>query len=428
MIYFSEFRKMNERKVWRKTMRQGIVPQGRRCAKRRWVFEIKRNGIFRCRLVTCGYSQIPGVDFTEIISPGINDMTWRVLIILKIAINLQVLIIDIEKTFLYGDFEVGERIFVHRPSRKVTYGSLVASIRPTKEETHRVRVTVGGGDRLNYPGVTTTHCASLGTTKCLLNSTLSTPDAKFMVLDNNCYGTPMARFEYMRLPIALILEEIVAQYKLLDLVHKGFVYLEICKGTPGLKQAGKIANDCLTKHLPTFSYPPVARTPSLWKHATLPIMFLLVVNDFGVKYNITAAANHLIPALQQMYKIAVNWEGALYLGLPLRWNYVKRTVNLSIPGYIDDALHQFQQSAPSRPQDAPTPGQNPPTGPRSSMPTRTTTPHASQLQSSLSSKKSSARCCTMCSLSIPPCSSPWDPSPLHKPKPHTPPTKSPSGP
>jgi hypothetical protein len=63
---------------------------------------------------------------------------------------------------------------------KVTYGRLVSTIRPNKDEKHRVRVTVGG-DKLDYPGITTTQCASLTTTKCLLNSTLSTPNAKFMV-------------------------------------------------------------------------------------------------------------------------------------------------------------------------------------------------------------------------------------------------------
>ena len=48
--------------------------------------------------------------------------------------------------------------------RKVTYAQMVASIRPTKAEVNRVRVTVGG-DRLDFPGATNTHCAGLTTTK-----------------------------------------------------------------------------------------------------------------------------------------------------------------------------------------------------------------------------------------------------------------------
>ena len=59
---------------------------------------------------------------------------------------------------------------------------MVATIRLTKAKVKRVRVTVGGY-RLDLPGATTTHCASLTTTKCLLNRTISTPGDRFMTLD-----------------------------------------------------------------------------------------------------------------------------------------------------------------------------------------------------------------------------------------------------
>ena len=67
----------------------------------------------------------------------------------------------------------------------------------------RVCVTVGG-DRLDLPGATTTHYASLTTTKCLLSSTISTPGARFTTLDikDFYYGTAMARYEYMKLALA----------------------------------------------------------------------------------------------------------------------------------------------------------------------------------------------------------------------------------
>ena len=99
--------------------------------------------------------------------------------------------------------------------KKVTYGRLISTIRPSKTETHRVRVTVGG-DRLDYAGDTTTHCASLTTTKLLLNSTISTPDARFMTMNVNFfnYMTPIATFEYMRLPLVLIPAETIDQYNL----------------------------------------------------------------------------------------------------------------------------------------------------------------------------------------------------------------------
>ena len=89
--------------------------------------------------------------------------------------------------------------------RKVNYARMVASIRPTKAEVNRVCVIVGG-NHLDFPGATTTHCAGLTTTKCLLNSTKSTPGARFMTLDikDFHYGTAMDRYEYMKVALAYI--------------------------------------------------------------------------------------------------------------------------------------------------------------------------------------------------------------------------------
>ena len=46
-----EFKKMNDNKVWRKIKRHQM-PKNRRCVKHKWIFEIKRDGRFRARLVT----------------------------------------------------------------------------------------------------------------------------------------------------------------------------------------------------------------------------------------------------------------------------------------------------------------------------------------------------------------------------------------
>ena len=128
--------------------------------------------------------------------------------------------------------------------RKVAYARMIASIRPTKSEVNLVHVTVGG-DRLDFPGATTTHCDSLTTIKCLLNSTISTPGAQFMTLDikDFYYGTDKDRYEYMKLALACIPEEIINQYSLRTLSSDSWVYLEIRKGMTGLKQSGCITND-----------------------------------------------------------------------------------------------------------------------------------------------------------------------------------------
>ena len=192
--------------------------------------------------------------------------------------------------------------------RKVSYARMVATIRPHKTEVNRVHVTVGG-DILNYPGTTTTNCASLTTTKCLLISTISTPDARFMTLDikNLYYGTPMSRYEYMRLALDFFPDNIIEQYNLHSLVYpNGWIFMDIRKGMPGLKQAGRIANDRLKIHLAQFLYAPVPCTPALWKNVTRDITFLLVVNNFCVKYVGKENAYHLIQALKKQYTISMD--------------------------------------------------------------------------------------------------------------------------
>ena len=44
----------------------------------------------------------------------------------------------------------------------------------------------------------------------------------------------------MKLPLEIIPEEIIQQYNLINLEHKGFVYMETQKGIYGLPQAGKL--------------------------------------------------------------------------------------------------------------------------------------------------------------------------------------------
>ena len=69
------------------------------------------------------------------------------------------------------------------------------SIRPNKAETHRVCITVGG-DKLSYNSPTATQCASLITTKILLNSVVFTILALFMCANiyDFYYNTPMVDF------------------------------------------------------------------------------------------------------------------------------------------------------------------------------------------------------------------------------------------
>jgi hypothetical protein len=63
--------------------------------------------------------------------------------------------------------------------------------------------------------------------------------------------------------------------------------------------------------------------------------------------------------LKQHYEVTEDWEGKLYCGILLKWDYENRTVDLSMPGYIENALHKFQQKLPNKPQHAPYPARKP---------------------------------------------------------------------
>jgi hypothetical protein len=100
------------------------------------------------------------------------------------------------------------------------------------------------------------------TVKCLLNSVVSTPDAKFMTLDISDFylNTPMERYKYMRIPLTAIPDCIMEEYQLEPLVHNGFIVVELRKGIYGLPHAGIHANIQLKEHLAQHDYHPVTHT------------------------------------------------------------------------------------------------------------------------------------------------------------------------
>ena len=239
--------------------------------------------------------------------------------------------------------------------RKATYLRLVVSDRPMKANPRRVRFTVGG-DKVDYPGDVSTKTADLTTAKILFNHVLSTPDAKFMGIDIKDFylNNPMDRYEYMRIPISQIPPKIIELYNLQPLIHNGAVYVEIRKGMYGLPQAGRIASDALVPKLNAAGYHQSPHVPGLFKHESRPVWFSLVVDDFGVAYVGKENAEHLIQTLHEAnYKITTDWEGTTFCGITLKWDYDNRTVELSMPGYVEKALQRFCHPSPTKPEDSP---------------------------------------------------------------------------
>jgi hypothetical protein len=166
-----------------------------------------------------------------------------------------------------------------------------------------------GGDRLDYSGDVATSTVDITTFKILINSTLSTADAAMMMMDIQNYylGTPLPRFEYMKMLLSRFPEEIVDKYNLDALAVDGWVYIEIRKGMYGLKQSGVLANQLMQTRLAPFGYYPARHTPGLWLHKTRSIAFSLVVDDFAVKYVGKQHADHLRNALLKTYELTTDW-------------------------------------------------------------------------------------------------------------------------
>jgi hypothetical protein len=127
--------------------------------------------------------------------------------------------------------------------RKITDGKIVCDYKPHKQEKERIRLTLGG-DIIECSGDVATSTAYITTFKILINITFSTKDAAMMMMDIKKYylGTPLPRFEYMKMLLSRFPEEIIQKYNINALAINGWVYIEIRKGMYGLKQAGLLAN------------------------------------------------------------------------------------------------------------------------------------------------------------------------------------------
>jgi hypothetical protein len=89
---------MEKRGVW-EIIDEKNIPINRQCIKNEWIFKVKRNGIFQARLVACGYSQVPGIDFCESFTPVLNDVSFRIMLIAKLVWNMTSTVVTLKQHF-----------------------------------------------------------------------------------------------------------------------------------------------------------------------------------------------------------------------------------------------------------------------------------------------------------------------------------------
>jgi len=89
---------MITRGVW-KNVPLDDVPEGRRLIGSKWVFKEKRDGRFRARLVCLGYSKVPGVDFSDNFAPVMNDVTFRIVHVIRMMLQLDAVLLMLKLPF-----------------------------------------------------------------------------------------------------------------------------------------------------------------------------------------------------------------------------------------------------------------------------------------------------------------------------------------
>ena len=128
-------------------------------------------------------------------------------------------------------------------------------------------------------------------------------------------------------PSSLLDELGLSPFLQTDRYNKTFVYADIVKTVPGLKNSGLLSQNRLIRHLATCGYHQTA-TPMLFRHATRDISFTLVVDDFGVKYTALSDYNHLKSSLELLYKVTSSPIGTRCLGFDIDYD---RTVPCHAP-------------------------------------------------------------------------------------------------
>ncbi len=151
-------------------------------------------------------------------------------------------------------------------------------------------------------------------------------------------------------------DKIKGEYKLREkATPDGWIYFKVVRGMYGLPRSGSNSHDELEERLNKEGYFKSPLVPALWKHKTQPTLFVLIVDNFGIKYFTTEDLDHLINTLKKYYDIKVGPEGKELVKIELGWDYKNRKVHLSMKPYLDKSLRQFNNVVPTKRQHSPYP-------------------------------------------------------------------------
>ena len=135
---YKQAMKSNDAELWQQAAEEEInslnangtwdivpLPKDRKPIGSRWVFRVKRNADgtverYKARVVAKGFSQRPGLDYTEVFAPTFRMASIRTIIALAAKHDYHLHSIDISSAFLNGDLE--EEIYMEQPPGFVQFG------------------------------------------------------------------------------------------------------------------------------------------------------------------------------------------------------------------------------------------------------------------------------------------------------------------
>ena len=77
------------------------------------------------------------------------------------------------------------------------------------------------------------------------------------------------------------------------------------------------------------------------------------MDGFGVKFVGEHHANHLKKLLEHWHDITTDWSGGKHVGISLKWDYKNIILDISVPGFVQSKLHEYQNQKPAKPQHVP---------------------------------------------------------------------------
>ena len=237
----------------------------------------------------------------------------------------------------------------HKPDGIVPKGRTASYVNPVgrvKAGVKRTRCSYGGNIS-DYTGNRFSSTVDITTVKCLLNSIISDPNSTHITIDIKDFFlcSTLEYPEYMWFPVRLIPKSYRHNFGAENMDESKSLLFEITKGLYGLPQAGRLAQKELVKHLESEGYIMSKTTPCLFHHISRPnIRFVLWVDDFLIKFSKLdkSDADHLIATLKKKYQIKIDWEGKQYLGMTIKRDRIKNTLNISMPGYIERMAKDLQ--------------------------------------------------------------------------------------